>query len=433
MAASDTSKRSFPFTTKKLDSLKPDEKEYEIGDSGHPGLRLRVAPTGKKVFRWRYKKVGSNKWGVKTLGEYSKAFGISAARAKLDRLKKEHKHRLDTGQVESPVTTVSELADVFYTRRIEKQRRCPGDALRIIDNDIKPKLGKYKLDAITAPTIGNMVTSVVERGAASHAKKVLALVKQMFGFGESLGYIQYNPAASLKGENLNVEANVRDRYLTTDEIKKLWKALDRMPRMSETMKIAFRVLLLTGVRSGELLKAHWENVDLDKGEWTIPVEDQKLTIKQAQKAKPFVIAIPPMAVDLFKQLKEYANQVAKDRKQESVFVMASLTSESGRYEDKSIGHACRRMLTQKVDKKQILDIPAFTPHDLRRTLRTHLSETLDIQPHVAEKCLNHSLGRIEAVYNQATLYDQRKEALERWADYLSRVVSDGTKVVELRA
>ncbi|RMG34184.1 MAG: DUF4102 domain-containing protein [Gammaproteobacteria bacterium] len=109
MANSDS---SFPFTAKKLDSLKPKEKEYEVGDAGHPGLRLRVSPTGRKVFRWRYKKPGTNKWGVKTLGEYSRSFGISQARRKLDKLKSAHKHALETGQTESGITTVSELADV---------------------------------------------------------------------------------------------------------------------------------------------------------------------------------------------------------------------------------------------------------------------------------------------------------------------------------
>lgn len=419
-----TADSSFPFTAKKLDSLKPQAKEYEVGDAGHPGLRLRVSPTGRKVFRWRYKKPGTNKWGVKTLGEYSKSFGISKARSKLDKLKNAHKHALKTGQTESDVTTVSELADAFYERRIRTQRKRPEEALRVIERDIKPAIGKYKLDTITAPTIGAMVLAIVDRGAPTHAGKVLSLTKQMFGFGDSLGYVPHNPAASLKPDNLGVTANTRGRYLTTDEIRQFWLALDQMPRMSESMKCAFRILLLTGVRSGELLKARWENVDLGKAEWTIPVEDQKLTPKQAQMAKAFVIPLPLLAVNLFKTLKQYAGV--------SPFVMASRKSKLGRYEDKSIGHACRRMLEQKKDGESILPIPHFTPHDLRRTLRTHLAETLDIQPHVAEKCLNHSLGRIEAIYNHATLFEQRREALERWADYVDRTVHGGN-VVEMRA
>ena len=75
--------KSFPFTDRKIANLKLQATEYEVGDLGHPGLRLRVSPTARKVFRWRYRKValknGKPQWGVKTIGEYSKQFGLSDA------------------------------------------------------------------------------------------------------------------------------------------------------------------------------------------------------------------------------------------------------------------------------------------------------------------------------------------------------------------
>lgn len=411
-----------------IKALKPEAKDYELA-VGDEGLRLRVTTTGRKVFRWRYRKVqpkaGKPQWGVKTLGTYSKAFGLADARNKLDKLKAAHKQALETGHEEAPIATVSELADEFFKRRIEKQRKRPDEALRILDKDIKPGIGKYKFDTITTPTIGKMITGIVDKGSASHAGKVLALTKQMFSYAESLGYITHSPASSLKADNLGVEANTRDRYLTASEIREFWFAMDKMPRMSESVKLAFKVLLLTGVRSGELLKAMWANVDLDKGEWTIPAEDQKLTPKQAQTAQPFVIPLPSLAVGLFTQLKKIAGK--------NPHVMASPIAESGRYDDKSLGHALRRMKAYKTGEgDKVLDLPHFTAHDLRRTLRTHLADTLNVQPHVAEKVLNHSLGRIEGIYNRADLYVQRRDALERWAKFIDRLIHGG-KIVELRA
>lgn len=414
-----------------IKALMAGESEYEVA-VGDDGLRLRVSPTGRKVFRWRYRKAalknGKPQWGVKTLGTYSKAYGLSDANKALEKHKAAHKQALETGIEETSITTVSELADEFYQRRIEKQRKRPDEAKRILEKDIKPAIGKYRFALITAPTIGKMITDKVDSGAPSHAGKVLALAKQMFGYAESLGYIDRSPATSLKSSNLGVEANTRDRYLTANEIKAFWQSLDKMPRMSETVKLAFRVLLLTGVRSGELLKAEWKDVDLKAGEWTIPVSNQKLTPKQAQNAQPFAVPLPPLAVGLFEELKKHAGK--------SGFVMASEKAESGRYDDKSLGHALRRMQAYKVvtdgEKAPLLTMPHFTVHDLRRSLRTHLADSLDVPPHVAEKCLNHSLGRIEAVYNRAELYAQRKEALDRWADFVDRLISDG-KIVELRA
>ena len=268
----------------------------------------------------------------------------------------------------------------------------------------------------------------VDGGAPAHAGKVLALTKQMFTYAESLGYIPQNPAASLKADNLGVKNNSRDRWLSADEIRTFLLALDQMPRMSESVKVAFKVLLLTGVRSGELLKAQWEDVNLESAEWMIPVENQKLTPRQAQKAQPFVVPLAPLTVELFRTLKELAGS--------SDYVMASEKAEGGRYDDKALGHALRRMLKYERqlngEKVRVLDLPPFTPHDLRRTMRTHMAETLAIQPHVAEKCLNHSLGRIEGIYNRAELYAQRKEALDRWADFVERLINGGS-VVEMRA
>ena len=415
----------FPFTTKKLETLKARTESYEVGDTGAPGLRLRVYPSGAKVFRW-YFCDATRKHRVRTLGAFPGEKSLADARRDLERLKETHQEALQHGDIESSsgsVVTVKDLAEEFYKRRIKNQRKRPEEALAILDNDVIPKLGRRKLSVITAPIIGSAIMAVVDRGAAVHAGKVLNLTKQMFAFGESLGYLNRNPAASLKADNLGIESNVRDRHLSSDEIRKFWKAVDAAPRMSEQTKVALRLLLLTGVRSQELLLAKWEHVDLDQAEWTIPVENQKLTLKQTKKAKPFVIPLPESALTLFKELKNIAGK--------SPWVMASEAG-GGHYTDKALSRAMRRLFDLKIEKEgrrvPLLKIEPASPHDLRRTMRTAMAEHLDIQPHVAEKCLNHSLGRLEGTYNHATLFTQRREALAQWADWIDLIVTDRDNV-----
>jgi integrase len=196
--------------------------------------------------------------------------------------------------------------------------------------------------------------------------------------------------------------------------------------MSEQTKAALKVLLLTGVRSQELLLAKWAHVDLDQAEWTIPVENQKLTLKQAKKASPFVIPLPEQAVALFEALKDIAGT--------SPWVMAS-KADNGHYTDKALGRAMRRLFDLKVDqggkRVPLLRIEPASPHDLRRTMRTAMAEHLNIMPHVAEKCLNHSLGRLEGTYNHAQLFTQRREALQQWADWVELLVTDRDNVAVL--
>lgn len=431
-SANSTKSQKRKFTNpRQLDTLKPEPNMYEARDEGAPGLRVRVYPSGKKVFCWRYKHPGISKWSIKTLGAYPE-LGLSDARKNLDQLKERHQQMIESGEAESEIKTVSDLADAFF-ESIKKRRKWPEDVERFLRIDIHPKIGKYKLDSIRTPTIGKMVADVASgtgndkrKGPTpAQAKKVLAVAKQMFAFGEAMGYIDRNPAHSLKDEDLGCSENARDRYLTSDEIRTFWKLLDDAKGYGEQTLIGYKLLLLTGVRTGELLKARWDDVDLKAAEWTIPVENQKLTLKQAKKAKPFVVPLAPLVVRLFAQLKDFSMG--------SPYVMASDLGASGRYDDKVLGRALRRMFEKEVDGKPIMTIDKFVPHDLRRTLRTHLSETLNVQPHIAEKCLNHSLGRIESVYNQAELLGQRREAMDRWADFIDRLVNEKCKIIEIDA
>lgn len=416
------------FTDVWLKNLKPRSNRFEIGDPGKKGLRLRVSPGGKKTFVWLCQVSGKmHRVNLGTYGENPGEVTLAKARQALDKAKESHKHgNLHAVDANAP-KTVSDLADVFYKRRIEPHRKRPDEAKRILDKDVVPVIGKRRLQAVVPTTISGLVEGVVDRGAPTHAGKVLAICKQMFRFAVARGWMEQNPAAALDPLDLSIETRVRDRNLTADEIGKFWHALDKAPRMSDQAKAALRLLLLTGVRSGELLKAKWVDVDLDNARWTIPVANQKLTKKQAEKARPFVIPLPPMAVALFEDLKGMADK--------SEWVMAS-DAEEGHYTDKALGRANRRLLTLKVErdgeKVPLLDIPPYSPHDLRRTMRSRMGENLRVPPHVAERCLNHSLGRIADTYDQGDYIEERADALLRWADFVLRAVS-GKNVVELRA
>ena len=79
--------------------------------------------------------------------------------------------------------------------------------------------------------------------------------------------------------------------------------------------------------------------------------------------------------------------------------------------EKSLNLAMRRLFTRGKPPLLAFEGERPTPHDLRRTVRTHLSKTLRVPPHVAEKCLNHSLGRVFSTYDQGDYLDDRRVAL----------------------
>lgn len=256
---------------------------------------------GTKTFMSAYRDGDKSK--PLNLGRYTEGedqVGLADVRQKLLEFKKQIKAGNKPGGGSNVPKTCAELAEVFYTGRIEKTRTRPDVVRNALDNDITPVIGGKKLATIRTPTLAHLIVGVVERPAPTHAGKVLAIVKQMFSFAEGRGYIDRNPATSLKREDLGVVDSIRERALDCDEegdaqpelaeIVELWRALDNAPRLSPQIRNGLKILLLTGVRSGELRLARWEHIDFNKGTWFIPKGNTK-------NAKAWTVPLVPFVLD----------------------------------------------------------------------------------------------------------------------------------------
>nr|HIL75273.1 site-specific integrase [Rhodospirillales bacterium] len=375
--------------------LKPQASRYEVADNACTGLRVRVGTTGKKTFVWLYSDPDTKKLKRLTLGRYGTGddqLTLSTARKALETAK----IKLDAGELHTIKTsapkTVSELCEVFYKDRILPHRRSPEAVKQVIDHDIIPTIGSKNITTLSTVAVVACVQVVVNRGATTHAGKVTAILKQLFKFAEGRGYIERSPAYALDKKDLGVVSVVCERWLKADELKSVWDAIRNHPRLSLPVKNGLLVLMLSGVRTGELLKARWENINLKKREWFIPKEDTKT---QSEWTVPLT--------------DEVINLISELQGLDPVYIFPG---KDGSLSEKVTGRAMRRLF-----ESGALTIERATPHDFRRTIRTHL-EKLNIAPHIAEKCLNHSLGAINATYNKNTYLSERREALERWEQYL---------------
>jgi len=401
------------------------------------------------VWRW-YLHIDGVRTRV-TLGTWSREKGsgltLTAARILLEKLKgaqsagqlREELTKLEPVRpTEAPAAAAGELLvkDLAKDFRafIGRRRKQPGEVDRTLDKDILPALGERSVRSVTTRDVRQLVEAVVERGAATQAGRVLAHVKQLFRFAQGRDDIQSNPADPLDPEALGVVNRVCERHLTAKEIPAFWHAIDKGGATPQ-VRIALRLLLLLGVRSGELLRATWSELDLEAATWTIPVAHQKLTKRQEAKARPWVVPLPPATVELLKELEAIARSLmptsAKEKGLGPRAVVASIASEGGALSEKALNHAMRRLFE---GEKPLLkfDGERPTPHDLRRTVRTHLGDTLGVEFHIAERCLNHSLGRIAATYDRGDYLKQRREALQLWATYVEQLVSGKpAKVVPL--
>jgi len=389
--------------------LKPQSKRYEVTDKACSGLCVRVGATGKKSFVWYYCDHETNKRKMMTFGRYGTGddqLTLSAARQALEAAKiKLEAGELHAVKINIPVT-VSDLCEIFYNDRILPHRRAPLAVLQVIEHDIVPVMGNKPIKTLSTVAVVNCVQVVVKRGASSHAGKVTAILKQLFKFAEGRGYIDRSPAYALDKKDLGVITNQRERWLEAHELKPVWDAISNQPKLSLPVKNGLKVLLLTGTRTGELIKAKWENIDLEKRQWFIPKEDTKTL-------QAWTVPLTNEVINLILELQGL----------DPVYVFCGV---NGMMSDKVMGRAMRRLF-----EIGTLDIERATPHDFRRTIRTHL-ELLNTPPHVAEKCLNHSLGAINATYNKNSYLNERREALERWNEFVSLQINPQSNVTHIR-
>ena len=178
------------------------------------------------------------------------------------------------------------------------------------------------------------------------------------------------------------------------------------------------------MRSGELLQATWDEIDSDAATWTVPPSHMKLTRQRERKAKPWVVPLSPLALRLFEELRGLATALG------SLHVMASFhpAARGEPLSEKALNHAMRRLFD---GEKPVLRFEGErpTPHDLRRTVRTHLGDTLGVPWHIGERALNHSLGKITETYDKGPYLKERRDALEKWAAYVARLVAPGSAKV----
>lgn len=420
---------SIAFTTRTLASLKPAEQPYEVRENGRTGLRVRVATTGLLTFRW----VCTARGKVYTLGRFGDGSGgtltLAAARDKLEMYRKKHEAGVDPEDLDGAERprTVKALCDLWYKESIQLRRRRPEVVKDVIDREIIPTIGPLPLIAVDTLAARRVVTRTVQRGARAHAAKVLQTVKQLFNFAAASGFMPTNPAAPLRAADVGVVTNESDRFLSAEEIPLVLAAIDGSG-VDPVIRLGLRLVIFTGLRTHEALTLEWRDVDLEQKTITVRIENQKMSLARAAKrsAKPFVQPLSPPALEAVTALRALApKNVAW------VFHSAQAKKSAYRVNDKSLEHALRRV---RLKDERTSKLESFSPHDFRRTMATHMSETLRLAPWVGQLCLGHSLNRmlgsgVAGRYDHAQFIPERRDALNAYATWIEGLCTGKTAKV----
>lgn len=419
-----------PLSFKAVEMMKPGDKDKaDVGENR--GLRVSCGATGVKSFFYRYTSPLTGKLAQVKIGNFPQT-SLAAARLKLHELKllrqegrcpatELKKDKLQRGieaeQAKIPELTVQGLVELYLTERIEDRKTKDGKVIpgarkpkgqaevrRTLYGDAVKSLGTRNAAEIKRQDVINLINGIVARGATVQAGNVLRELSLAYEFAIGLGRFDdsfANPAllakSSLRQTRIKLTNGRGTRVLSEDELAKFLKWLPGSA-YTPTIKNVLRLTLWTGCRTGEVCNMAWKDVDLEKG--TIHLRETKTGVER-------YVQLSDQAIDFLKVLRLtsdkylFPSQATKKPIQQKY-----LTENSWRLRESA----------------QMLDIPHWTPHDLRRTVRTGLSR-LQCPNEVAEAILGHTRGGVEGIYNLYKYDAECRKWLQVWADYLEKINS----------
>jgi integrase len=162
--------------------------------------------------------------------------------------------------------TVKSLADAYIERHAKLKKNTWADDESYLARHLLPRFGTRLALAITTD---DMATLHAEIGAKHPyaANRLLEIVRKMYNLGRKWGLVPIDKASPASGVERFPETK-RRRFVTPDELPQLSKAIDQ--EADEYVRHAVWLLLLTGLRRGELLKAKWSDIDWKQRTLLIP-------------------------------------------------------------------------------------------------------------------------------------------------------------------
>jgi len=377
------------------------------------GLYFRVSNEGTGFWILRY--TINKKRREVTLGRYGKrADELTLKQARDEAANK----RAEINKGADPVAenkrpskasykTVDDIAQKWL-KICERELKNPQIPERVYRKEIAPVIGDLAVTKVEPTDILGFVEKINDSKRPTIANDALAYCKQIFNRAIKEGAIKFNPAGALSIKDAGGSEKSRTRYLKIDELEITFKIMrDNSHTFTRDNYLAFCLLLVLGVRKGELIAAKWSEFDFDKGIWHLPKERTK-----TGKA----ISIP-LSEEIYPWLQELS---IRANGSEYLFPARRASKRRGYISDDTLNHALAKLFGNngyiKRSKKELVNvlgdagIEHFVVHDLRRTCRSLLAEN-KVLPHIAEKCLNHKLKGVEGIYDHYDYFKERKEAL----------------------
>ncbi len=389
-----------PLTDVEIRKAKPAAKPSKLFDV--KGLFLLINPTGSKLWRLKYRFAGTEK--LLALGSYPEV-SLKQARADRDDARTALRQGRDPGaerkaakvkQKQETQNTFKAIALEFIEKMLchrgEKHR---ANAKSRLENNIFPYLGSRPIDQIEPPELLEALRKIEARGAHEMAHRVRALCGQVFRYGISCGVCKRDPSADLRGALTPVNPSHMP-VIPIEELPQLLIAMDaceEAPACRDRLtRLGLQLMALTALRTKELRKGLWSQVNWDERTWTPEIEEMKMR-------RAHIVPLSRQAIAALEELRDltgrsqfmFPGEGKKGISSENTLLYALYTLG---YKGRMCGHGFRSLASTILNEANCFD-----------------ERWIEFQLAHLEK------NKVKRAYNHAKWLDQRFIMMQWLADY----------------
>jgi integrase len=377
-------------------AAEPGAERTVFWDESIPGFGLVVTKGGNRSFCYQYRAGHKSRrmtfpFGLgleKARREAKKALGGVASGG--DPLQERRKAE---ALAENTLQSICEE----YLRRDGKRLRSRDQIEQTLKRLVYPKLGKRQIGSILRSEIVRLLDKIEDEHGAGMAQNTLAHIRRIMNWHATRTDDFRSPIVRGMARTKPKE-RARDRVLTDDELRAVWKAAESAPG---PFGYLVRFILLTVTRRCEA--SDMPDTELSGDDWIIPAARYKTKLDH-------VVPLSRAARDLLASI---------PRIEGVPFIFtAGRTPISGFSKFK-----------ENFDEE--CGVTGWTLHDLRRTGRSLMSRAGVDSDH-AERCLGHVIGGVRGTYDRHAYYDEKKRAFEALANQIDRILNPADNVIPMR-
>nr|WP_174408660.1 site-specific integrase [Desulfovibrio psychrotolerans] len=274
-----------------------------------------------------------------------------------------------------------------------------------IQRHILPALGSMAYDDVTAQHVRDMVQRIAGRGKVDVARRCCDLVNQIYKYGIVTGKTEKNPAAYVKAVLPAQSQTLKHHAALTDpkEVGRLMRSIEEF-QGTFVVKCALQIAAYTFLRSSEIRKAPWSEIDFESRLWRIPAERMK-------RNNPHLVPLSDQAISVLRELHPLT--------QNADFIFPSVRTDSKPLSENTLNVALRGM---GFSKEQM------TLHGFRAMASSLLNERGYSSDWIEKQLAHTERNKVRAAYNRADFLQDRIRMMQAWADYLDHL-RDGGKVI----